>query len=86
MQAHLQSDIIHVFIIREYRMPPVITVENPRKTYGNTIVVDDFSFRVSEGGISGPPGPNGAGKTSTVECLQGPRQPGPVSAGTVRLR
>jgi ABC-2 type transport system ATP-binding protein len=53
----------------------VIEVEHLRKTYGNTIAVDDVSFQVSEGEIFGLLGPNGAGKTTTVECLQNLRKP-----------
>jgi ABC-2 type transport system ATP-binding protein len=56
-------------------MPPVIEVENLRKTYGTTTAVDDISFEVNEGEIFGLLGPNGAGKTTTVECLQALRQP-----------
>jgi ABC-2 type transport system ATP-binding protein len=56
-------------------MSPVIEVRNLRKTYGNTIAVDDVSFDVNEGEIFGLLGPNGAGKTTTVECLQALRRP-----------
>ncbi len=56
-------------------MPPIISVENLRKTYGLTVAVDDISFEVNEGEIFGLLGPNGAGKTTTVECLQALRQP-----------
>src|SRR4030042_593952 len=56
-------------------MPPIISVQNLRKTYGKTIAVDDISFEVSKGEIFGFLGPNGAGKTTTVECLQALRNP-----------
>jgi ABC-2 type transport system ATP-binding protein len=56
-------------------MPPIITVQNLRKTYGKTVAVDDISFEVSQGEIFGFLGPNGAGKTTTVECLQALRNP-----------
>jgi len=56
-------------------MPPIISVRNLRKTYGNTIAVDDISFEVAEGEIFGFLGPNGAGKTTTIECLQALRRP-----------
>ena len=56
-------------------MTNVIEVEHLRKTYGQTVAVDDVSFQVSEGEIFGLLGPNGAGKTTTVESLQGLRQP-----------
>ena len=56
-------------------MTNVIEVEHLRKTYGQTIAVDDVSFQVNEGEIFGLLGPNGAGKTTTVESLQGLRRP-----------
>jgi ABC-2 type transport system ATP-binding protein len=56
-------------------MPPIISVQNLRKTYGKVIAVDDISFEVAEGEIFGLLGPNGAGKTTTVECLQALRHP-----------
>ncbi len=56
-------------------MPSIIEVKTLRKTYGNTVAVDDISFEVAEGEIFGLLGPNGAGKTTAVECLQGLRNP-----------
>ena len=55
-------------------MVPIISVKNLRKTYGDTVAVDDISFDVIEGEIFGLLGPNGAGKTTTVECLQALRR------------
>jgi ABC-2 type transport system ATP-binding protein len=56
-------------------MPPIISVQNLRKTYGKTVAVADISFKVTKGEIFGLLGPNGAGKTTTVECLQALRHP-----------
>jgi ABC-2 type transport system ATP-binding protein len=56
-------------------MDTVISVEGLRKTYRDTVAVDDVSFDVGRGEIFGLLGPNGAGKTTTVECLQGLRRP-----------
>lgn len=58
----------------------VIRVNNFRKLYGNLVAVDGISFEVYRGEIFGLLGPNGAGKTSTLECLEGIRQP---SGGTL---
>ncbi len=56
-------------------MTSVIEVRNLRKTYGDTVAVDDISFTVAEGEIFGILGPNAAGKTTTVECVEGLRKP-----------
>jgi ABC-2 type transport system ATP-binding protein len=63
-------------------MPAVIEVQNLRKSYGETVAVDDVSFTVQEGEIFGILGPNGAGKTTTVECVEGLRAP---DAGGIRV-
>jgi ABC-2 type transport system ATP-binding protein len=54
---------------------PVIRVSGIRKTYGQTVAVDDVSFDVAQGEIFGLIGPNGAGKTTTMECVEGLRTP-----------
>jgi ABC-2 type transport system ATP-binding protein len=54
---------------------PVIQVSGVRKTYGQTVAVDDVSFEVNDGEIFGLIGPNGAGKTTTMECIEGLRTP-----------
>ena len=43
--------------------------------YKNFVAVDNISFEVASGEIFGIIGPNGAGKTSTLECLEGLRNP-----------
>ena len=54
-------------------MDTVISIEHLRKSYGDTVAVEDVSFSVARGEVFGLLGPNGAGKTTTVECLQGLR-------------
>lgn len=63
-------------------METVIEVQSLRKTYGQTVAVDDVSFSVRRGEIFGMVGPNGAGKTTTIECVEGLRRP---DAGFVRV-
>ena len=53
----------------------VLSVSDFRKAYGEVVAVSGISFEVHEGEIFGLLGPNGAGKTSTLECLEGLRQP-----------
>jgi ABC-2 type transport system ATP-binding protein len=51
-----------------------VSVRHLRKSYGDTVAVDDVSFTVRRGEIFGLLGPNGSGKTTSVECLQGLRR------------
>jgi ABC-2 type transport system ATP-binding protein len=60
----------------------LVTVERLTKTYGNFKAVDDVSFVVPEGEISGLIGPNGAGKTTIIHIMLGLISP---TAGTVRI-
>jgi ABC-2 type transport system ATP-binding protein len=49
----------------------VIEVEHLTKRFRKTVAVDDLSFRVREGAITGFLGPNGAGKTTTLRIILG---------------
>jgi ABC-2 type transport system ATP-binding protein len=49
----------------------VIEVENLTKRFRKTVAVDDLSFKVREGAITGFLGPNGAGKTTTLRVILG---------------
>jgi len=60
----------------------VIEVQEFTKTYDDFVAVDRVSFDVKRGEIFGLLGPNGAGKTSTLECLEGLREP---NGGMVRV-
>jgi ABC-2 type transport system ATP-binding protein len=53
----------------------VIIVKGLRKRYGTVTAVDGISFKVRQGEIFGMVGPNGSGKTTTIECIEGLRQP-----------
>jgi ABC-2 type transport system ATP-binding protein len=52
-----------------------IRVEGLRKSYKTVKAVDGLSFQVETGEIFGMVGPNGSGKTTTIECIEGLRQP-----------
>jgi ABC-2 type transport system ATP-binding protein len=54
---------------------PVIEVTSLTKRYGKTVAVDDLTFAVEEGRITGFLGPNGAGKTTTLRVLLGLVEP-----------
>jgi ABC-2 type transport system ATP-binding protein len=49
----------------------VIEVEHLTKRFGATVAVDDLSFSVSPGNVTGFLGPNGAGKSTTLRALLG---------------
>jgi len=49
----------------------VIEISGLTKTFGAVRAVDDVSFTVQAGRVTGFLGPNGAGKTTTLRCLLG---------------
>jgi ABC-2 type transport system ATP-binding protein len=51
--------------------PPPIEVRGLTKRYGSTVAVDDLTFSIPPGRITGFLGPNGAGKTTTLRALLG---------------
>ncbi|HEX8156462.1 MAG TPA: ATP-binding cassette domain-containing protein [Solirubrobacteraceae bacterium] len=50
---------------------PELTVERLVKRYGQTLAVDDLSFTVDSGVVTGFLGPNGSGKSTTMRALLG---------------
>jgi sulfate-transporting ATPase len=60
----------------------VVEVSKLRKGYGDTLLIDDLSFRLPQGGIVGIIGPNGAGKTTLFRMLTGTEKP---DGGQIRL-
>src|SRR5256714_7518178 len=57
------------------RMAPVVRAESLTKRFGNLTAVDDLSFVLQAGTITGFLGPNGAGKTTTLRMLLGLARP-----------
>jgi ABC-2 type transport system ATP-binding protein len=49
----------------------LIEVERLTKRFGSTLAVDDLSFSVAPGTITGFLGPNGAGKSTTMRAILG---------------
>ena len=47
----------------------MLRVEGLTKRYGSTLAVDDLTFEVAPGAVTGFLGPNGAGKTTTLRIL-----------------
>jgi ABC-2 type transport system ATP-binding protein len=52
-------------------MQPSIEVRGLRKRYRSTVAVDDLSFYVRPGEVTGFVGPNGAGKSTTMRLILG---------------
>ncbi len=52
-------------------MAPVVVAESLTKRFGELVAVDDLSFALERGTITGFLGPNGAGKTTTLRMLLG---------------
>ena len=51
--------------------PPAIEAVGLTKRFGNSVVVDDVSFRIEQGEIFGFLGSNGCGKSTTMKMLTG---------------
>jgi ABC-2 type transport system ATP-binding protein len=60
----------------------MIEVRGLTKRYGDKVAVNDLSFVVEPGRVTGFLGPNGAGKTTTMRCILGLDYP---DAGSVRV-
>jgi ABC-2 type transport system ATP-binding protein len=60
----------------------VIEVEHLTKHYGEKVAVDDLSFQVRPGIVTGFLGPNGAGKSTTMRVILGLDAP---TAGSARV-
>ncbi len=54
---------------------PVVAVASLTKRYGEIVAVDDVTFSLDAGTVTGFLGPNGAGKTTTLRLLLGLAEP-----------
>src|SRR6202012_5675476 len=61
---------------------PMIEVRGLTKRYGAKTAVDNLTFSIESGQVTGFLGPNGAGKTTTMRCILGLDYP---DAGTVTV-
>lgn len=52
-------------------MAYVVQSDSLSKRYGNVLAVDDLTFKIESGTVTGFLGPNGAGKTTTLRMLLG---------------
>lgn len=60
----------------------VIEARNLSKTFGENLLMEDFSFALPPGGIIGVIGPNGAGKTTLFRMITGQEE---SDSGSIRL-
>ncbi|HVM19289.1 MAG TPA: energy-dependent translational throttle protein EttA [Egibacteraceae bacterium] len=60
----------------------VVEADHVSKGYGDTLLIDDLTFKLPPAGIVGIIGPNGAGKTTTFRMIVGDEKP---DAGELRL-
>ncbi|MCB0393697.1 MAG: energy-dependent translational throttle protein EttA, partial [Bdellovibrionales bacterium] len=66
----------------------VVKAEHVSKSFGDRLLIDDFTFDLPKGGIVGIIGPNGAGKTTLFRMITGQEKPdtGTFTVGsTVKL-
>jgi ABC-2 type transport system ATP-binding protein len=61
---------------------PAISFINLTKQYGAQVAVNNLSFNVEPGRITGLIGPNGAGKSTALRCLLGLATP---TSGETRI-
>jgi ABC-2 type transport system ATP-binding protein len=54
---------------------PLVTVGSLTKRYGDLVALDDLTFSLHAGTVTGFLGPNGAGKTTTLRLLLGLAEP-----------
>jgi branched-chain amino acid transport system ATP-binding protein len=62
---------------------PILELKGLTKRFGGLTAVNNVSFRVAEGGISGLIGPNGAGKTTIFNLITGVYK---VTEGSIQFR
>ena len=62
--------------------PAIVAITNLTKRYGTIAAVDNLSFSLEPGTVTGFLGPNGAGKTTTLRLLLGLAEP---TAGTALI-
>jgi ABC-2 type transport system ATP-binding protein len=55
----------------DYVSDTTIAVTGLRKRFGQTVALDDLSFTVAPGSVTGFVGPNGAGKSTTMRVIVG---------------
>ncbi len=60
----------------------VVDFDHLTKGFGDTLLIDDLTFKLPPGGIVGVIGPNGAGKTTLFRMITGQEKP---DGGTIKI-
>ena len=60
----------------------VVEGKHIRKSFGERLLIDDFSFQLPKGGVLGIIGPNGAGKSTLLKMITGQESP---DSGEIRI-
>src|ERR1700687_1197386 len=63
-------------------MSAILTIAGLSKSFSGVHAVQNASFEVEEGSITGLSGPNGSGKSTTIDCISGFQR---LDAGRVEL-
>jgi ABC-2 type transport system ATP-binding protein len=74
-EPELGDETSRVPMLAEAQRTPVVSVHSLTKRYGEVLAVEDLTFSLEAGTVTGFLGPNGAGKTTTLKLLLGLAQP-----------
>jgi energy-dependent translational throttle protein EttA len=82
-EAEVREKDLELFIPPGPRLGDVvIEADNISKAFGDSLLVENMSFKLPAGGIVGVIGPNGAGKTTLFKMITDQERP---DSGTIRL-
>ncbi|MBW9116771.1 energy-dependent translational throttle protein EttA [Rhizobium cauense] len=81
-EARRPGDAQIVIPVGERLGQVVIEAENLTKGYGETVLIENLTFKLPPGGIVGVIGPNGAGKTTLFRMITGQEKP---DSGEIRI-
>ncbi len=81
-EARRPGDAQIVIPVGERLGQVVIEAENLTKGYGDTVLIENLTFKLPPGGIVGVIGPNGAGKTTLFRMITGQEKP---DSGEIRI-
>jgi ABC-2 type transport system ATP-binding protein len=82
IRSRIEADRTPVPRVGAQLQPPanVVSCQTLTKRYGDVVAVDQVSFALAAGTVTGFLGPNGAGKTTTLKLLLGLAEPTAGSA------